>query len=560
MSFSFLLSSSLLAVDICIPAYYAPYSLSYFAETMGFNIVIWRDSLQGEKTVEFKLQSEPEKDEILQKFKTLNSNLTIIYDKKSNILFCAGKAKEEEFLKMLASNVSYEEPSNFLEEQNARRYRLRINVHNLIESEEEKRLYYDEERLLKSETQWKVPCKFSDYLIELMKEHNFHFCSIQRSGDSVSELPSLLDEIKKVDFGQEGEQRKANIIEHIKRAKNDKEASIELFFSQQRFSEKPTMEKLGLFLQSSRKIINRKTPEWLDKGDFWIAWYMAFDSVNFIQNLLQNDLFDKTAESKIYFLYMVPSLLLSRQDKAGINFLLRNMDKIQSVERKRDIINAFRNIDKSLLDDEVASILVSYAKDFDVEELHLDTSRWIGDDLPDDYDRWQTFKISETELFREEEIIIDEERYILRYHKYKEPFKISGIPLKKFEETDWSTPETAYISYLCARNYDWYKYSIICDIDKIPFDVYSLDKISIWKRWNMNSNAFRTIYFRVDASKQEKSLPIYSFFICKLVNDKIVTRSLKKLEDNTWRVFRLESHDMARFSKHILNVLRTDIK
>ena len=471
--FSLICLNKLSAMDICIPNYYALDSLSYFAEKMDLNIVILGDSLRDKKTTEFKLSFDADKTQILNQFKTANEgDISITYDEKSKTIFCCGKDKGVAFRELLDSEVEYKKPSNYVRKQDGTKRKLKM--YGVSEKENKS---YSEEIIIKSEAQWKVPCKLSDYLVSLMAEHNFRHCIIETFDDSRSELDKIAKEMQRVNFPS-GTERKKEIFEYIEQSKNINFNFIEIFFSYERFSDEPDFGKLARYLQLNTKIVNKRDPRWLGNPEFWIVWYMTFSPQELLQYLFENDLFDKTTESRLGLIYMVPSVLVLRKDKKGVEFTLQNLGKVVNNERKRYIIDILSAFDKSLLDEKSAQLLFSYGKEFGIESLYLDTSKWIGDDLPEDYDRWKNFKIPETELSKEEKVTVDGNELLLRYYRYKEPFRIGGIPLKKFEETDWSTPEKAYISSSCARNNEWRKASLY-EVDNIPISINTVHLIFV---------------------------------------------------------------------------------
>jgi hypothetical protein len=288
--------------------------------------------------------------------------------------------------------------------------------------------------------------------------------------------------------------------------------------------------------------------------EFYIYKFIAFDAVNFLSVLLQHDVFDK-APARVglwaaiwrgsTIAHEIPRLLEDVDDYEAIQYLLKNMDKIKNKEKQRDIILDWVHIDKNRLDKESRDIFLTLAKEFNVERIYVDTSKWIGDDLPDDYDRWQGFNVSEVELVCEEDKAVGKIQYQTEYHvkfyHYRTPVKIGGIPLRKFEETDYSTPEKSRFSSLSARTYEWKKAS--CH-DDYPPAYYS--PLSDWKRWNSGLDHFAEILYKVEItrvalSQQEAS----SIFLVEKIldkNNKIVTTPMI-LDKGKWKsVFRGSAH------------------
>jgi len=544
------------ASDICVPNYYAPDAMVYFAERMNTKLVVFLNGLQNEKTAEFRAKLDaPEKDTdgVFRQFRSLNPKIEMIVTDQRKVIFCSAKKQGKDFNDILEATVTYEKPANYLLMPDGKRINLRMSGLKWNEVPAS----YDDSKFLKSEIQWKVPCKFSDYLVGLMDEHSFRSCIIKRTSKVPTELREFIEiQTERKDAQISSDKLKA-LSEYVKNSESNAGSNIELEFSEDRFTKEPSPKQLSLYLRQSEKTMDVNSPEWLDNPFFWITWHMTSDSVEFMEFLLENKLFDNTSESKLYLISIIPSILASRSDMNGIRFLLENLHDIKSLERKGEIIEAFRNIDKNTLDEKSRDIFVSYAREFGIEDIYLDTSKWIGDDLPDDYDRWRGFKIPDTELLKEEKISLAGKEFTLKYYKYKEAFRIGGIPLKKFEECDWTTPEKAYISALCARDKKWRNASIY-QSNNIPFDTYSPS--DNWKPWHAGLKYFTEIIFKVEIKmEQSDSIPSV-FLICYLldVNGKIVATPMAKEEDS-WKTIISWDYMTSELSKHVLSSLKDNL-
>ncbi|MEM4247722.1 MAG: hypothetical protein QXH80_00480 [Candidatus Nanoarchaeia archaeon] len=121
---------------------------------------------------------------------------------------------------------------------------------------------------------------------------------------------------------------------------------------------------------------------------------------------------------------------------------------------------------------------------------------WKGDNRPDDYDCWTDFKIPEKILIKTEKL---NEDAILSYYKYAKPFVISGLPLKRIEDIDISTPEKAYISALSAKTDKWQNKTWHIETGFPAFDSFKSIAYGRWYLWNAYPDDHsHLVRFRVD--------------------------------------------------------------
>ena len=314
--------------------------------------------------------------------------------------------------------------------------------------------------------------------------------------------------------------------------------------------EGPTYEQIADLLKKPRKTLGQAPYQHIL---FFFYKAIEYDTINFIDALLQYKVFDNDPIlcNVMPNSYMVPGAIVRSKNYEAVKYLLKNLDSMKSYKMKELIIRAMSKIDKSHLDEDTRDIFLRFAKEFKLEEIYADTSKWVGDDLPEDYDRWQNFKVSETELVFECDKAIATTKYHLKFFKYKEPIKIGGIPLKKMEEADYSTPEKAYFSTCSERTYEWSKTSVY-DIANYNEDDFSL--YNQWKDWHSGFDPFILILYKVEISQignKKKDSPDL-FLVIKVLNDANRIAAIPmKLDGKKWKFYLCWPRDAEILSGYI---------
>jgi hypothetical protein len=483
-------------------------ALLYLASQLGVNVVHSNLDLQSKRFS----SEDSDIEKAIEKFQVENRELIKIhYDKDRKTIICSDKRIGATFEELLKSKIILDKGSKLHVLFGRKKKELQINGNSLQKSKEA-----IQEIIL---TEWgkTFPANLTvqELIFNVFTKEKNSSCEIhipvrttpeeeEREKKHIAELKQRIEAIEE-GSDKAGGWELEDLKEMFKRMETptiQEQSSFDIYFHERgskKNSEKwqePTYEQVAEFLKLSEKGQIMKAKRLHKHIEFFFYKFIAFDAIIFLPVLIENDVFDNPPEMTTQWLLYVgsiPHLLMESDDYKAIQYLLKNMHKIKSKEGQKGIIDSFSKLDKNRLDKESLDIFLSLAKEFKIERIYVDTSKWIGDDLPDDYDRWQNFKISEIKLAHEEDKTIGKTRYHLKFYKYKTPVKIGGIPLKKFEEADYSTPEKAHFSSLSARTYEWKKASYYGDFSRNEYS--PLDN---WKRWNSGLDRSIEVIYKVE--------------------------------------------------------------
>jgi len=544
-----------LADDIKIPSCHTEDSLLYLANRLGLNIIYTNFTNCNSK----RFYSEAKDIEnIISEYQSQNSEiLKLEYLKEKNTIICYNNDSEIFLKKLLLSNIIIESGEKIialLDDQ------LQIKL-NVIFHEK----YFPQKGNLafkyfkdhSSSSVYEILSAFfgdgGQYSVKIERFPIYE----KRTEDTIKLLEETL---RREDTPSEAHQAINEMLNDIRGASNNKKEdkqSCSILISRNRFANNPSYYDLSLYLQKAENESYQHKSEdkqIIDFSDFcfWMKMYLSFESIPFLEYLFTKDVFNKSSPfSRKIFLEQVPFFLLEEENYGAIEVILKNLYKIESKEMKKNILENLVDINKTRLTEKSRKILLDFARQYEIKRLYLDTSKWVGDDLPEDYDRWQNFKVSETELVFECDKTIATTKYHLKFFKYKEPVKIGGIPLKKMEEADYSTPEKAYFSYLSARVLDWAKKSIY---DENNFINEDFDLYACWRNWHSGFDPFILILYKVEISQignKKKDSPDLFLFIKVLSDANRIAAIPMKLDGKKWKFYLCWPRDAEILSDYI---------
>lgn len=531
---------NLFADEIKIPRSHMELSLQYLAHKLGVNMVYTNfDNCMASK---FAVEASSFED-VISAYNARNSEfLRIEHIKDSNTIICIDKRnkEKEEFLgKILDSKITVDKNKKIYVVLEDKKIMLDISGEN--------------EKQIVDAMIWhiaQIPSStLKGAIIAVFKKDNSKACRIPLAFADNAEIEED-DEVDK-DFNliiehmaqTEGREEANKFLEAVKKSieKNKKlSESITIEFLENNFVSEPSYEQILDFLKKSENDQYENPDGSIShmNVEFWLKKNLTFDSLRFIEFLIEKNAFNTCSPySSEMYLAPIPSILHEESAIGSLAYLLKNMEKIKSRDMQECIVGSFIGLDKSSLDKEAKERLLHYAKLFKIERLYLDTSKWIGDDLPEDYDRWQSFKVPDTELVFERDKLIDKTQYHLKFFKYKEAIKIGGTPLRKVEEADYSTPEKSYFSAISARTYEWSK-AAIYDTSNYKQDDFSL--YAQWKRWNSGLNPFVLILYKIEVSQigeQKKDSPDLFLLIKLLGEENMFTAIPMKFDTGCWKFY-----------------------
>ncbi len=513
-------------------------SVLYLTDQLGVNIIWSNFDSDSTRRVPMKFSVDDSNlANIIEKYQEANKDIIkITYIKEDNTIICVDKKVESIFEGFLQAKILLDNQHKVYTLLNNKKKGIEINGNARRKSGKES--IWD---TLLNEWSEKSPPNLTmkELIFNVLKTGNINSCHIPiliPHSKYDEDEKKIIDELKETIRGGTVSGEELNRLKEILKNMESpplvrEENSFRIYFKENLPDEwkEPTYEQIAQFLNHPKKTLGKPPHRHLE---FFLRKALEYDSINFLSALIEYKVFDQDPTLVMNVSptnIMIPDIISKTNNYEAIQFLLKNIEKVKSYKFKETIISCFSSIDQTRLDKECLDIFLSLAKEFKIEKLYLDTSKWIGDDLPDNYDRWQNFKVSEVKLAHEE----DFGEFHLKYYKYETPVKIGGIPLKKFEEADYSTPEKAHFSSLCARTYEWKKASC--------YDNYTKDHFSLlnqWKNWHSGFNPFTEILYKVevtDIRSNQKQEPIV-FLVKKLLNDNnYISNTPMRLDKNNWK-------------------------
>ncbi len=527
------------AVPIKIPPCIPETSLSYLAYKFGLKVVY--GSFDKRKVASFVADAS-DVEEVISQYQSQNADfLKMDFLKEANTIICYDKKTEEAQKGYLESRLILDGDKKiyaiFPEGK------MPIEIMASIDDDGNENKVRD---VFAQMIAANPSTTLREAIMAVMKNDKVNACEIMTyisasddDGDEDRQMfQALLESDDTSKGGKEFAKRMLQLIEDTSKSK-----TCTLTFYSNDFGREPTLDEIGIFLKNADdKLYELSSKDGASFSavnmDFWFGRLLAFQSEEFLKYLFDKNLFNAAAPYAFeFYIDPVPSAIAEQKNYKAISLMLRNLHKIKSREMQENVIGNFVNIDKAKLSPNDLDLLLKYAKQFKIERIYVDTSKWIGDELPADYDRWQNFKVSETELAFEREKLIDKTQYHLKLFKYKEPVKIGGIPLRKVEEADYSTPEKAYFSSASERTYEWSKASVY-DIANYNEDDFSLYRQ--WKDWHSGLDPFILLLYKVEISQsgeQKKDSPDIYFLIQLLSDDNMLAAIPMKLDGNQWKFY-----------------------
>ncbi|HOK03619.1 MAG TPA: hypothetical protein PLN24_00005 [Victivallales bacterium] len=492
---------------------------------------------------------------LVKKFQEVNKDkIKIYFDRGSWTIFCSDIRISPFFEELLESVVEIGKDGNLYAGVSTIPMRLDINGHFAKEPKQNIGKFY----LANWEKLFPKNPKLQELIFHMFDNEKRLVCHIpiaipvteqknQKGQSVIAELKQIIMEGDATSI--EDMERYAKLITLLDTPSVQKQdqISIVIDYSERKRLKRwddPTFEEVAEELLLDKKHPFGKEP--FDVG-FFTAKFSTFESIEFLSVLLEKGVFNHDPQKSIvsgrqppiFHVNEIPNYLVNSGNYDGINFLLKNLDRIESKEMQRYLTSCFgsKKLDRNRLGDDSINILMKYAKEFQLERIYADTSKWIGDDLPDGYDRWRDFKISETELVLEKDMnTVGKYLYRLKFFKYKEPVSIGGIPLKKMEEADYSTPEKAYFSCCSERTYEWSRASVY---NNSEYFENHFDQYSQWKAWHSNVNPFAEILYKVEVSCSPFRSGIPNIFLVVkqiLEKDKLVNVPMI-YDEGRWKFF-----------------------
>jgi hypothetical protein len=525
------------AEEVKIPASTPETSLSYLTYKLGMKTVF--TNIDKRRVSSFTGDtSEP--DATLAQYQLQNADfLRLDFVKESNAIICYDKETENVQTELLKSRLVLDADKiiyAILPEG-----KMRMDISSTIDDP------HGDENIIRNMITQRIATNPSTTVIEtimaVLKEEKINTCRILAStAKNCDNERQIIEEIL------DCEANSVELKEMFKKILREtditsKNETLTLVYESNDFGREPTLDEIATFLKSADdKLYELSCPDGTMFSDlnlnFWFERLLTFQPEKFLKYLFDKNIFNAAAPyaSEMY-LAPIPSFLAAQKDYNAISLMLHNLHKIKSEEKQKDVVESLVNLDKTRLSPESLKTFLNYAKKFKIERIYIDSSKWVGDDLPDNYDRWKNFKVPDIELGFERDKSIDKTRYHLKFFKHKEPVKIGGTPLKKVEETDYSTPEKAYLSGISARTYEWSKASVY-DVANYNEDDFSLYRQ--WKRWHSGINPFILILYKVEISRsgEQANASPDLFLLIKLLNDDNMIAAIPmKLDGRCWKFY-----------------------
>ncbi|HBC86315.1 MAG TPA: hypothetical protein DCZ94_05100 [Lentisphaeria bacterium] len=539
--------------EIQIPKCHMQESLLYLAKHLGMNIINTNVDLMSKS---FSSNATDTK-EIIEQFKKENKDtIDIWYDHEHKTLICSDKRLSNRFQQFLESKILLDKKDdNLYVLLGQKKKKLEINGISFrpLQGVEAQAgvIFVDTDKIFSRD----ITVKQFIFGLNAGK-NNLRACKVpfiigmteSQKADERRIAGELKQRIEAIEGGADKADAEelnnlkstlANSLADIKDFPEREPESYNIYVSCQKPDDwkAPTYEQIAQLLNAPGKTPGGHPFEHVE---FFYHKAIEYDTDNFISALFKYKVFDNDPvcgclSSGVIFLMSgeIPDLIAESNNYDNIQYLLKNIGKMKSRKFQEHIISVFRDIDKDRLDKESLDIFLSLAKEFKIESIYVDTSKWIGDELPGDYDRWKNFNVPETKLVLEEDKPIGKSKYHLKFFKYISPVKIGGIPLKTFEQADFSTPERAFFSATSARNYEWEKASHYGEFRK---EYYS--PLRNWKPWHSGLDHFTEILYKVeveDGRAKAVGLP-HLFLVLKLLDDnnKIVASPMT-LDKTNWK-------------------------
>ena len=535
-------SVSLCADKIQIPKYYTEQSVVYLANQLGLRI-IYSNYYAHPEANKFSMDVSLSKDSIVKGYNEKNDFLSMSYDSDNALLISCEKEKGLFFNELLGARISLDSKQNaFFATISGKKYKIIMKG----ESSVKERIGIQTAVVREWGKSYPTNPTLKELILTVFKQEGQSNCYIAFWVQPPLEAVNILKQaVSDGDIPRE-------VMDNLPQNATEQTSYKLVFLNSNEEWKKPTYEQIAECLKSPKRDLRIKSPA--RNFEFWFRQALTFDTASFIKYLIDQNLFDLASSRREYEVkFLLPKVMLDSGDYKAIGYLIKNIDKIKNTDIQTQIVYTFEYFaDKSRLDSESLDLLASLAKKFNVVKKPLaDTSRWVGDDLPEDYDRWQNFKVSETELVFECDKAIATTKYHLKFFKYKEPVKIGGIPLKKMEEADYSTPEKAYFSTCSERTYEWSKTSVydIANYNEDDFSVYNK-----WKYWHSGFDPFILILYKVEISQignKKKDSPDL-FLVIKVLSDANRIAAIPmKLDGKKWKFYLCWPRDAEILSGYI---------
>lgn len=542
-------SSYCLGKEIQMPPTVGKDDVEYLADRLGLNLVysnfrgIWILPPSNVFSVD-----DADLGKLFGKYQEVNKDRKVHYDSATKTLFCSDVLISPQFDAFLKSEVILNKQRKLQVKISGKTVRLLFGGCSKDREELEKKYIDNWERIFPQPPTAKdliyymlVPDKRMECHINIQIPYNW---TKKDEEDNKNLLHDIQERLNDKQLSKADKRHYEEIIEILKRPVKFNQDSLEITITYRdkkpsQFWDDPSFEELAEVLKTTNYKLLRTRFRSPNLTMFFTAKYTIFNTTDFLKVLLGKGVFNHPPDNNS-FVQLIPNYLqLSKNYHVGVQYLLDNIDKISSKKMQKYWVSCIGSDgnNRKYLDEQSLKKLLNLAHEFKLERIYTDTSKWIGDDLPEDYDRWQNFKVSDTELVFERDKTIGKTNYHLKFFKYKEPVKIGGIPLKKMEEADYSTPEKACFSCYSERTFEWSKISVygIDDYSGNDFDLYNQ-----WKRWHSGFNPFVLVPYKVEITQSgEKRQDSPDLFLLErpLDGDNWIGATPMKLDGKNWKFY-----------------------